>query len=1127
MSYLNVHPRNPLAGLICAVLIGSSFAAAQQSPTVTVTPTQVNLLNVPSGGSATQTVNVSVSSSSAIVVDTSTLPSWLQITPNGSVNVTAGTPTTLTLTAMPPASLAPGSYDSSFSVGTQGSTTPQTIVVTTFVSGKSVLSAGPSSLSFTALPGSNQASPTVASVKISSSGSLLEYSATATTVNGQNWLIPLTVNGATGNSSVPATPLLVSVNPSGLNPGTYLGQILVQSTTTQDSVTIAVSLMVGPNTSLSITPSSLQPFFFQSNSASTPAAQQLTVTSSASAANFTVALNPPVPWLTASVAPGASTPGGGSSSTITLMAAPLQNVGLFTTSLLINNGTSQISIPVSYAVGVGPVPQLTPSQLTFTSSASQIPASQNVQVALPNAGNPVGFTVTTDSSWLRATASTQLTPATITVTAIPTGLAAGTYTGHVTVQPTNGDLYAVPVTVMLTVTGSPTLLTSGPPVLLFSNQIGQAAPGAQILQLNSNGQVLSYTTATSSTTAPNCSANWLKVSALSANPSTPSALAVTIDPTGLMAGICSGTVTLNYGTAGTTGTIGSIQVPVIVETSASPLVNVNVPPGFGFETTTTCSTTNNGTSSTGTASTGSSNSCPVIVRQITLSSTDGITPLNFTASAANSGTTPWLFVSPNSGQTPTVLTVLIDPANLPPGNYNGSITIGSMSANSAGLPLPIAIPITLTVGSTVAVTATPATLNFTQTAGGSVPASQTVTLTSSASGATYTAFVPNSATCGWVKVSPMSGPATGPITVSVLSNSLTANSYSCPITLMLNGASTQTITLMANLAVSAGQGGGQSLTVAPQSLTFASTATTPQPASQQLSLTASGGSGTFSITSTSSGWLSVSPTQGTAPATITVSVNPQSVGTGSSPFTGSITITPSGGGTPVSVPVTLTVASSTGSNVTVSAAPSTLNFTQTAGGTVPAAQTFTLTSSATGATFTASIPTTTNCGWVQVSPMSGPATGAITVTVLSNSLTANSYTCPVTLNLTGATTQSIPITANLTVNAGQSQGQNMLVSPQSLTFSYSTAVPQPAAQQLVISTSGTGASTAANFTVAATSTGGWLSVTPVQGTTPATISVSVSLQNVGFGSGTLSGSITVTPTGGGNAITVPVTLNHQ
>jgi len=147
--------------------------------------------------------------------------------------------------------------------------------------------------------------------------------------------------------------------------------------------------------------------------------------------------------------------------------------------------------------------------------------------------------------------------------------------------------------------------------------------------------------------------------------------------------------------------------------------------------------------------------------------------------------------------------------------------------------------------------------------------------------------------------------------------------------------------------------------------------------------------------------------QGTYTGTITISAGLAS-GAATTPSTAQASSLP----TPFSIPVTLTITSTT----TVSVAPSsTLNFSQTRGGSLPASQTLTLTSSASGATFTTSIPSTSNCSWLQLSPTSGAASGAVTVSVLSNSLAAGTYSCQAALVLQNAAASSIPITANLTV----------------------------------------------------------------------------------------------------------------
>lgn len=96
------------------------------------------------------------------------------------------------------------------------------------------------------------------------------------------------------------------------------------------------------------------------------------------------------------------------------------------------------------------------------------------------------------------------------------------------------------------------------------------------------------------------------------------------------------------------------------------------------------------------------------------------------------------------------------------------------------------------------------------------------------------------------------------------------------------------------------------LSVTPGSLSFTGQAGVANPASQSMSVTNSGG-GTFPWTASSNAsWLSVTPASGTAPSTVSVSVNISGLVAGIDD--GTVTITSTGAsGSPKSIPVTLTV----------------------------------------------------------------------------------------------------------------------------------------------------------------------------------------------------------------------------
>src|SRR3989441_287439 len=119
------------------------------------------------------------------------------------------------------------------------------------------------------------------------------------------------------------------------------------------------------------------------------------------------------------------------------------------------------------------------------------------------------------------------------------------------------------------------------------------------------------------------------------------------------------------------------------------------------------------------------------------------------------------------------------------------------------------------------------------------------------------------------------------------------------------------------------------LSVSPSSLSFSYQQGGSAPAAQSLSV-ASGGSYTVAK---STSWLSISPTSGTTPGTVNVSV---SAGMAAGTYTDNVTITASGAtGSPKSIPVTLTVTAAAAA--TLSASPSVLSFRYRQGGPAPAA----------------------------------------------------------------------------------------------------------------------------------------------------------------------------------------------
>jgi uncharacterized protein (TIGR03437 family) len=541
-------------------------------------------------------------------------------------------------------------------------------------------------------------------------------------------------------------------------------------------------------------------------------------------------------------------------------------------------------------VTTNPVLAVSQNTLSFTAPfGGAAPASQPVQVSTRDGGPSVAFTYSSDSSWLTATAQNNSfnTTGTLNIIVNSASLAVGTYTGTISITPNNSDvsLYSLPITVTLTV-GNSTQVTVGPGLLLFSYQSGQSAPAAQVLEVQSIGQPVEFNVSASNTTSSNCPGGWLQATVGSSSIAfTPSQVTVTVNVTSVLTGTCNGTVTISYPAGSLSPT--AISIPVTLNASTSPILNINTSLGFGVWA----------------APAGGSVTSP---GNIVLTSTNPATSVLFAVSASSSGPATWLTIGSNGNQTPQTLTPQINATNLPPGSYTGSINITSSSLPSG----PLAIPVTLTVNPSVTVTVAPTTLTFNQAQGGPLPTSQTVTMTSSAGGANFQVSVPATANCGWLQVTPSSGAANGALTFAVQANTLPQGNYACQVTISFLNAVTASASVTATLVV----GTPQTITPAPTSIAFTYTLGGSAPATQQLALSSNGGPVNFSATTSSTGnWLVIDTTSGATPKHINVSINTQNIPAGTAAgaqLNGTISITAPGVLTsPLVIAVTLTIAS--------------------------------------------------------------------------------------------------------------------------------------------------------------------------------------------------------------------------
>jgi BACON domain-containing protein len=170
--------------------------------------------------------------------------------------------------------------------------------------------------------------------------------------------------------------------------------------------------------------------------------------------------------------------------------------------------------------------------------------------------------------------------------------------------------------------------------------------------------------------------------------------------------------------------------------------------------------------------------------------------VSFTVSTSGAA---WLSVSPTSGSTPGSITVSVNPGNLAAGTYNASVLVSSRAGS-------VTVPVALKVTSATKLVVSPTSLAFGYQQGGTVPPSQTLSVTSSTSGTI--SFTDSTSGASWLSVSRTSGSTPSSIGVSVNPGSLAAGTYNASVQVSSSfGSVTVPVTLTVN---SSGGGGGGS-----------------------------------------------------------------------------------------------------------------------------------------------------------------------------------------------------------------------------------------------------------------------------------------------------------------------------
>ncbi len=173
--------------------------------------------------------------------------------------------------------------------------------------------------------------------------------------------------------------------------------------------------------------------------------------------------------------------------------------------------------------------------------------------------------------------------------------------------------------------------------------------------------------------------------------------------------------------------------------------------------------------------------------------------VSFTVSTSGAA---WLSVSPTSGSTPGSITVSVNPGNLAAGTHTASVLVSSRAGS-------VTVPVALTVTSATKLVVSPTSLAFGYQQGGTVPASQNLSVTSSTS--STIGFTDSTSGASWLSVSRTSGSTPSSIGVSVNPGSLAAGTYNASVQV---SSSFGSVTVPVTLTVtSSGGGGGGSYTL--------------------------------------------------------------------------------------------------------------------------------------------------------------------------------------------------------------------------------------------------------------------------------------------------------------------------
>ena len=591
---------------------------------------------------------------------------------------------------------------------------------------------------------------------------------------------------------------------------------------------------------------------------------------------------------------------------------------------------------------------------------------------------------------------------------------------------------------------------------------------------------------------------WLSVNKTSGQ--LPDSIQITVDPAGLALGTYSASITINDQT-----------IPVSFAVT-KPVVQLSQSSLF-FQRT----------------------SAVVIAPQAVLISATG-GPVTFTASVGpNTG--GWLAVSSPVGSAPGAIQVHASTGGLQPGEYTGSVLITLMGAATESIVIPVTLRVPTLAVSVETIDGQPAAASTSENMGNGQIAFQSQaeapTATRSATLAVnaengirqFTVDPDTNGTGNWLSVSPRGGTTPANLTVTVNRTGLAPGTYTGYININSNtqvalqssknvrsakagvltaitdafsasAASSQSVTIGVTFTVDVPD---RSVTLSPASINVAQRSGTTSPRVFTVRVTGRDGSPFYAATN--SEWLQVSPSSGTLPASVTVTVNPPNsaaaVTTGTIAFT-----TPDAPGAKL-LPVQFLLQPN---EPPVTATPDPIELTAEEGA-APVTGTVEVNLRDPGTFFAVA-----SDSWLSV-PAQAMRPGMVQITAMPGSLPAGNYYGWVRFTNSSGSTQ-----VAVTLQVKPKPSLNLVGGP--VVFRALQGGSDPAPNTVFLSSVTRGILFSIN-------TGGadWLEVTPSRLTTPANLRISVAAAKAKLAPGTYTATIQVTaPDAPNSPFSIPVTL---